>query len=275
MVRSLNKFLLFVFVLFSLTGISQKGSDADHVFRPGDYKDGKQFKDFYKRRNIIGRWQINQLKNGALVVRLHNNKTLVDGLKKMGKADLAAQKELEMMAVNKNILMAFTRYYKFSKVYFFFSNNSDTLLKGARSGIFLDTNLIVDPNIEMKETFYLLAEHDDVYNSSIGFVPEDTAKLTKETGNPSKEAAMVIKNKYGHQLKDPFPFYVLSKSMEAGTPVTNVMVGGVVVPVKVEKKNRLEKHYAYVNNLSHYLTKFYDENKGYEVNDPELKPFLY
>lgn len=262
-------------MLIAQSAFSQSGSDADHVFRPGDYKDGKQFKDFYKRRNMIGMWQINQLKNGALVVRLHNNKTLIEGLKKMGKADLAAQKELEMMAVNKNILMAFTRYYNFSKVYFFFSSNSDTLLKGARSGIFLDTNLLVDPKIEMKETFYLLAERDDVYNSSIGFVKEDTARYVKETGNPSKEAAIVIKNKYGHQLKDPFPFYTLNKSLETGTPITNVMIGGIIVPVKMEKKNRLEKHYAYVTSLNKHFVKFYEENKGYEVTDPEVKPFLY
>jgi hypothetical protein len=261
--------------VFSLQGIAQKGSDADHVFRPGDYKDNKQFHNFYKRRNIIAKWQINELKNGALVVRLHNNKNLIESLKKMGKADLAAQKELEMMAINKNILMAFTRYYNFSKVYFFFSSSSDTLLKGTRSGIFLDTNLVVDPKIEMKEKYYLLAEHDDVYNSSIGFVPEDTANLVKETGNPSKEAAIVIKNKYGHQLKDPFPFYTLNKSLETGTPVTNVMIGGVVVPVKMDKKDRLEKHYAYVNNLNKHFVKFYEDNKGSEITDPEVKPFLY
>jgi hypothetical protein len=275
MVQSLNKFFILLFVVFSFTGNSQTGSDADHVFRPGEYKDSKQFQDFYKRRNIVGRWQIKQLKNGALCVRLHNNKTLIDGLKKMGKADLAAQKELEFLAINKNIVMAFTRYYNFSKVYFFYSTSSDTLLKGARSGIFLDTNLVVDPKIEMKETFYLLAEHDDAYNSSIGFVPEDTARFIKETGNPSKEAAMVIKNKYGHQLKDPFPFFVINKSTTVGTPVTNVMLGGVVVPVTVERKNRLEKHYAYVTNLNKHFTNFYEENITFEVHDPEVKPFLY
>jgi hypothetical protein len=275
MVRSLNKIILTCLLFISVWGISQTGSDADHVFRPQDYKDAKQFKDFYKRRNVISKWQINQLKNGALCVRLHNNKTLVEGLKKMGKADLAAQKELELMAINKNIVMAFTRYYNFSKVYFFFSNNSDTLLKGARSGIFVDTNLVVDPKIEMKENFYLLAENDDAYNSSIGFVPEDTARFVKETGNPTKDAAMVIKNKYGHQLKDPFPFYVINKSTVIGTRYVNVLVGTQTVPVELEKKQRVERHYAYVANLNKHFFKFYEESKGFEVNDPDIKPFLY
>jgi hypothetical protein len=193
----------------------------------------------------------------------------------MGKADLAAQKEYEMLAINKNIIMAFTKYYTFSKVYFFFSNHSDTLLQGARSGIFLDTNLVVDAKIEMKESFYLLAEKDDAYNSSIGFVKEEDAKTTKENGNASKECAMVIKNKYGHQLKDPFPFFVLNKSTITGTPVVNVMVGGVIVPVTVEKKNRLERHFSYVNSLNKNFHGFYNQNKDYKITEPDANPFLY
>lgn len=273
MAQSLNKLVVFFFLLVSAGVFSQ--SESDKVFRPQEYKDQAQFKDFFKRRNAVGKWQINQLKNGALCVRLHTNKNLIASLRKMGKADLAAQKEQEMMAVNKNILMAFTRYYNFSKVYFFFSNHSDTLLKGARSGIFLDTNLVVDPKIEMKESFYLLAEKDDAYNSSIGFVKEDTACFVKEIGNASKEAAIVIKNKYGHQLKDPFPFYVLNKSTVTGTPVVKVMIGGVIVSVPLEKKQRLERHYSYVNSLNKNFRGFYEQNKDYEVTDSEIKPFLY
>ena len=271
--RLLSKIITLVLLLISFGAISQP--ESDKVFRPQEYKDQAQFKDFYKRRNAVGKWQIIQLKNGALCVRLHTNKNLIESLRKMGKADLAAQKEQEMMAINKNIVMAFTRYYNFSKVYFFFSNHSDTLLKGARSGIFLDTNLVVDSKIEMKENFYLLAEKDDAYNSSIGFVKEDTARFVKEAGNASKEAAMVIKNKYGHQLKDPFPFYVLNKSTVIGTPVVHVMIGGVMVHVTMEKKQRLERHYAYINSLNKNFRGFFENSKDYEVTDPEIKPFLY
>ena len=59
MVPSLNK-ISFIFLLFiSVMGISQTGSDADQVFRPQEYKDQEQFRNFYKRRNAIGKWQIN------------------------------------------------------------------------------------------------------------------------------------------------------------------------------------------------------------------------
>lgn len=273
MVQLLSKLSVFCLLVLFTSATAQDKNES--VYNPKDYKEGAQFKHFYKRRNEIAKWQINQLKNGALVVRLHNNKNLLESLRKMGKADLATQKEYEMLAVNKNIMMAFKRQYNFSAVYFFFSSSSDSLIKGARSGIFLDTNLTVDPNIILKESFYLLAEKDAVYNSSIGFVPEDTARFMKEIGNASKEAAMVIKNKYGHQLKDPFPFYVLNKSTVTGTPVVNIKVGDIIVPVTLEKKQRIERHYAYIANLNKYLQSFYTQNKDYQVTDPDVKPFLY
>jgi len=65
----------------------------------------------------------------------------------------------------------------------------------------------VDPKISMSEDFYLIAETDDLYNSSIGFVKEDSARFVSEKGSKSStEAEIVIKNKYGHQLKKPFPY---------------------------------------------------------------------
>jgi hypothetical protein len=274
MAPSLNK-LFFWFLLFcSCCSIAQT-TEADNVFRPQDYKDQDQFRNFYNRRHAVAKWQINQLKNGALAVRLHTNQKLIEGLRKMGKADLAAQKEYETMAINKNIILAFTKYYKFSKVYFFFSQDSDSLLNGKRKGIFVDSNLVIDPAIEMTESFYLLAEKDDVYNSSIGFISEAEAKQAKETGNASKEAAMVIKNKFGHQLKDPFPFYVISKKTGEGTKYVYIPVGTSRIPVLVEKKQRIERHNAYVGNLNKALLLYYNANKDHQVTEPDIKPFLY
>lgn len=177
-----------------------------------DYKEPKQFEKFYKRRNVIGAWQVNELKTGALVVRLKTNKKLIDALKADGNPQMAEEKQLEQYIINKNTMLAYIDHYKFSKVYFIYSNSSDSLLNGIRKGIFVDTNMVVNQGIIMSEKFYLLAERDYVYNSSIGFVREDSARSTIEKGNPVKEMAVVIKNKYGHQLKSPFPYFVKEKS---------------------------------------------------------------
>jgi hypothetical protein len=272
MARSLNKLAVFLLVLPFLS-FAQNAIDP-----PADYKNRDEFKHFNKRRQAVSKWQINQLKSGALLVRLHDSKFLAEQLRKRGQSDLALQKEHEAFAINKLILRAFIRHYTFSKVYFFFSDKSDTLLKGARTGIFLDTNLTVDPSITMSENFYLIAEKDDIYNSSIGFVREDTARFVKETGNAVKEAPIVIKNKYSHQLKEPFPFFspYNAKALSQGGNVT-VMIsyGGRVLPVSLNKRNAPEKHYTYVQYLNKSFEGFYQPNKNFVVNNPEIAPFLY
>lgn len=217
MARWLNKTTLITlsFLFVRLIYFSQEDNVNDLNVR--DYKDPQQFEKFNKRRNLVSAWQINELKEGALVVRLKTNKILIDELIKQGHADLAQQKQLEQYAINKNTMFAYRENLTFCKVYFIYSNSSDSLLNGARQNIFLDTNLTVDPHIVMNEKFYLLAERDYAYNSSIGYVIEDSARTVKEKGNAVREMAIVLKNKYGHQLKSPFPYYVKEKTfMDAG-----------------------------------------------------------
>ena len=177
-----------------------------------DYKDPEQFKNYNKRRKAVAYWQIGELKSGAIVVRLRNNRILNEQLLKSGKKDLAKTKTLEQYAMNRNTMAAYLDKMTFCKVYFIYSNSSDSLLNGARSGIFLDSNLNIDPRIEMRETFYLLAERDYGYNSSIGFVKEDSARFVKETGTAVRQMAVVLKNKYGHQLKAPLPYLIKEKN---------------------------------------------------------------
>jgi hypothetical protein len=272
MARSLNNFFFFLVLLpFVLSSQNAIGPQPD-------YKDQDEFKHFNKRRQAVGKWQINQLKNGALLVRLHDNHFLAEQLRKRGENDLALQKEHEAFAINKNIVRAYVRYYTFSKVYFFLSEQSDTILKGARSGVFVDTNLVIDPSITMNETFYLIAEKDEVYNSSIGFVKEDTARFIKETGNATRDVPIVVKNKYSHQLKEPFPFFVPynAKVLTQGGNVT-VMINfkGAVLPVSLNKRNAPEKHYSYIQELNANFNRFYQVNKDFQVTDPKIKPFLY
>ncbi len=204
MVLWLNRFIIIFLMCCFQNAFSQleKNPSSEE-----DYKDPKQFERFQKRRKVIAAWQISQLKEGALVIKLKTNKLLIDELTKNGNTGLAQTKKIETFIINKNIMMAYKDNFKFCKIYFIYSFSNDSLLKGVRSGIFLDTNLIVDPSIEMKENFYMIAEKDFIYNSSIGFVKEDSARFVKERGNASGQLAeAVIKNKYGHQLKKPFPY---------------------------------------------------------------------
>lgn len=103
----LNKCFAFIISLLALVGTARAQEenpyDARNTF---DYKDPEQFKNFNKRSKTVSYWQINELKEGAIVVRLRNNRLLIEELRKSGKKDLAIQKIMEQYAMNKNTMMA-------------------------------------------------------------------------------------------------------------------------------------------------------------------------
>jgi hypothetical protein len=304
-----KKVITLVAFAFTLNAFGQMATSAS---TDADYKETKPHEKFYRRSRAVGAWQINQLKKGAIVVRLKTDKMVIDELMKAGKPKQAEEVRVEQFVINKNTMFAYLDKYKFSKVYFIYSNSSDSLLKGIRSGIFLDTNLTIDPSITMSEDFYLIAERDYAYNSSIGFVPEDSARFYIERGNPVKEMAIVIKNKYGHQLKDPFPYSIIGSSFVSGTydfPVKtftddkgnskivyvvnktyleylkNAEKEGRNVPaispgtqtVKIQKKFTYEKLAEYVDSLNESFYRYYRENPSPEETRgfADAKPFFY
>lgn len=309
----LNKCFAFIISLLALVGTARAQEenpyDARNTF---DYKDPEQFKNFNKRSKTVSYWQINELKEGAIVVRLRNNRLLIEELRKSGKKDLAIQKIMEQYAMNKNTMMAYLDHFDFCKVYFIYSNSSDSLMNGSRKGIFLDTSLNINPEIELKERFYLLAERDYGYNSTIGFVKEDSARLVRESGTAVRMMAIVLKNKYTHQLKAPFPYLVKEKNfMDANLdfPMTvienenglqlqyavnktyfaelasnpknkasvNVTERGNVKIVHVKKQFTYEKLADAIKQLNENLERFY--NNSPRINskklDPRFTPYLY
>lgn len=303
----LNKFFIALLTLiFSTQSIySQVGERSNEK----DYKDSKQFQKFHRTKQIVGAWQINELKEGALVVRLKTNKLLIDELIKLGNTALAKEKQIEQFAINKNTMFAYKDYLTFCKVYFMYSHSSDSLLKGVRNGIFLDTNLLPDPSITMTEKFYLIAERDRALSSSIGFVPEDSAQLVQERGNPIKMMAILVKNKYGHQLKGPFPYSVTEFSFDSGLAELPLYLlpygrGGMGVTIVINRKifsepdsiqprqkekiNRLpvvrvKKEFTYgklserVQQFNDNLFATYKKHPKPDINriDQKIRPFLY
>ena len=303
MAPALNKklFLGFIFSLLSINFYSQT-DEITPVYN--DYKDPDQFYKFHKRSKVIAAWQINKLKEGALIIRLKTNKKVIDALLAQGNTELAKEKAAETYMINKNIMMAYTNNFTFCKLYFMFSSSSDSLLKGLRSGIFVDTNLVVNPFIELKESYYLIAERDYAYNSSIGFVKEDSAKWVKEGGNPVREMGVVIKNSYGHQLKNPFPYYIKDKTfVDYGlpfyvlpdtngltfvwSPADDLTTRKILKASYPERKEELivkvRKQFTYKNmsliaqQLDRNLTSYYNSTSKPEANKigPDIKPYLY
>jgi hypothetical protein len=298
MVQKLNKIWLLVFIFSVSFSFAQEDEER---FGDKDYKDQNQFEKFYRRRKIISAWQINQLKEGALVVKLKANALVINALKKQGNLRLAERMQLEAAGINTNIMRAFKRNYTFSKIYFVYGSAVDSLLNGKREGIFLDTNLNVDAKIAMNEKFYLIAEIDRLYNSSIGFVREDSARFVKENGSSNNaETFIVIKNKFGHQLKKPFPYAEEFKpNLQKAPPITFITVDGILMPFNVvifksplknlksfEYKGdkitlTIPKHLI-LDRLSLTIERLNDDLIGYYQGHPtprniddSIKPFLY
>jgi len=308
----LNKYLIGVLgflVLYSSFPAQEENSFDRNTI---DYKDPEQFKNYNKRRKILAYWQISELKNGAIVVRLRNNRLLIEELIKSGKKELAMQKIMEQYAMNKNTMAAYLDNFTFCKLYFIYSNSSDSLLNGHRKGIFLDTNLNINSKIELSEKFYLLTERDYGYNSTIGFVKEDSARFVQETGTAVRMMAIVLKNKFAHQLKAPLPYQVKEKNFmdanldfpmtvvetENGTQLqytvnktyfadlaanpknkasVSVQEKGNVKIVHVKKQFTYEKLSDAVQILEEQLERFYNNSPRINTKklDPAFLPYLY
>lgn len=297
-----NKFCLFV--LFALGTPVFVAQVEEITPEYNDYKNPDQFYKFHNRAKVVAAWQINKLKEGALVVRLKTNKALIDALLAKGNEDVAKQKIAETYIINKNTLRAYVRNFTFCKLYFMYSSASDSLLNGSRSGFFLDTNMVLDKTIELKESYYLIAERDYAYNSSIGFVKQDSAKFIKEGGNPVREMGAVIKNCYGHQLKNPFPYYVKDKTfVDYGLPYyvipdkkNNALVWAPAedtkakqdllqnypdtkdaITVKIKKQFNYKNISSITQQLNQSLESYFKYSIKPEENKigPTIKPYLY
>lgn len=271
--RMLCSFLL---LLISISLVAQEVPVNER-----EYHNKDQFKKYGKRADIVAAWQVQNLKFGAVVVRFQTNQRKIDGYRKLGQEKKALEVIAETEFYTKLMMKAYAKEFSFCKVYFMFAHSSDSLLKGVRKGIFIDTTLKVNESIVMNETFYILAEKDHVYNSTIGFVKEDTARYVNEVGNKTIDAAVVLKNKYGHQLKSPFPYFIKKSFIKSSSfylQIGNVVISpGVIKEVKfyLSKDITPEKQGIYLRQLSETLQRFYQQSQGLQVNDPSIKPFLY
>lgn len=256
MVAKLNSFFVALLV-FANVILAQK--DANYT----DYKNQKEYQKYFKTRKAVANCQIEKLKNGALVVVLKDNKLLINSLIKNNNIELAQVKFLEQYVINKNILVAFKKMYTFSNMYFIYSSSIDSLTKGVRNNIFLDTTLTVNKQIQMNDSFYFLCFRDFVYSSSIGFIKEDTAMYVTENGNSGGTEYFVIKNKYGHQLKKPFPFYNEGlKNMYSG-------IKGKIFEIQTKFDSNLKLEQTYYSINPNYLSELK------EIKEGKRKPFKF
>ncbi len=236
-------------LLLPCTIFSQEEPEGVKPPKYKDYNNDSTFKNFARYRDDVAKAQVNALKNdGALLVRLKTNANTISKLKAAGKADLATQIERETFLDNKMIVRAYTQNFRFCPVYFFYSNVSDSVKHKQLDGIFLDTNLVVNPGIVCKASFYLIAEQGTLYSSSLGLLTEAEAAKAQERGTGFKDFAIIVKNRYYIQLHEPFPYY--------------------------QKGYKIKLYPQYVKKFNDRLQNFYGKNAGYAPNTV-IKEYVY
>lgn len=282
MARRSSKIIALFFLLFSNLGFSQ--TEGPKPPKVNDYKSDSSYKNFSDLRYKVAKAQINLLKtDGALLVRLKTNKNTINRLKAAGNSDLATQIQRQTEVTNKIAMASYLQEFNFCPVYFFYSDYSDSVKHKNLTGVFLDSTLTINPSIVCNKKFYLIAESGTVYNSSLGIVPESLADKAVEKGSPSRDAPIVIKNRYFIQLHKPFPYFQIRQSN--GPPVTPI-VNGLYFDLsnlyyqinKITDHSReakeLIKLKECVRALNEKFEKFYAKNKGFIISE-QLTPYVY
>ena len=145
--------------------------------------------------------QILKLKNeGAIIIRILSSKKNIDLYRKQEQIALADRLQNELDINNYLISLAFQdTNFNFCPVYVIYANDYTKVLKGEKSGYFLDKELKIDSNITLNEDFFLFIDRGGVF--------EDEGTDFESSSRIIIQDAFVFKDKSLKQLSKPFPYY--------------------------------------------------------------------
>ncbi|PKP50389.1 MAG: hypothetical protein CVT94_01960 [Bacteroidetes bacterium HGW-Bacteroidetes-11] len=175
---------------------------------------------YRQKRKIASANQINQLKNGTLIVRLKTSENKISVLKDMGKVEMAERVQKAQKEENMRIVHAFRTELDFCKVEFVFSNNSQNILDGNLEHIFLNDMLKVDSARQIDTANeILIAEFDSKSKDTVkyfshvghGYIENKGVRPIHRYYTSSMEfegLALIILDKDFVQLNKPFPYFI-------------------------------------------------------------------
>lgn len=146
--------------------------------------------------------QIQEMKNGVLLVRLRTQQNALDILQKKDKTKAEELKQSQA-TTNLQLANAFRQHFTFCPVYFFYSSDSEKIEKGEMLGILLNEKLEKDTTLQLPEKPFFIAEITDIVQDQAGKREPDASYNAEATFK-----ALVLRDNYFNQLTSPFPFYV-------------------------------------------------------------------
>ncbi len=192
--KILHLYVFFLLALFTRT-LGQSGNDSLNK-----NKSSPKFRSFHKQLQARTKEQINELKTGALLVRLQTRKLAINALKKSGLNKEADRIERKQKELNIKIVAAFKAEFTFCPTYIFYSDYSQNVMDRQFDKVsFLTDSLRVDSTIKFTKRNFLTAE--------FGIIEPDTAKHISG-GEHMGFDALLIKSDQFIQLRRPFPYYV-------------------------------------------------------------------
>ncbi len=178
--------------------------------------------------------QINDLKNGVLIVRLYTKNSTISALRKNGNNKQAHEIERKQFETNQEIVNAFRQGFDFCPLYFFYSDYSANVIEQQFGRFpFLNDSLVPDSTIILKTRNFLTAD--------FGTIDQDTSmrfdgyyydygehgleKRSKYYGGSNMGfGALVLRSDKLVQLHKPFPYYVRTyKSLPFSANSKNVV----------------------------------------------------
>lgn len=153
------------------------------------------FKGFSLGQDTVS--EIEKLKNGVLLVRLHTDDAVLDKLKELHEDRQWKYKKQEIYDRNLSVYRAFSAAYRFSEIRFFYSNQSKRVKAGDFAGVFLNDRLEFDPEITLPDSVpVFILDVGDIFFEHFGGHME----------------GVVIMNQEFIPLRKPFPYYVRKRS---------------------------------------------------------------
>lgn len=145
--------------------------------------------------------QINQLRNGLLLVQLDSKQTEIFILKKQGRKAMAEALKKEQYLKNKEICYAFNSYFDFCPVFYFYKAYATEL----RNQNF-DKVVVLDETLE--PAYKVDLSDENYWISELGFNAPNVAKCDLQPIDYKGFSGLFILDNNFVQLNPPFPFAV-------------------------------------------------------------------
>lgn len=137
-------------------------------------------------------YHIKELKRCTLLVRLQTKENHINYFKNQKDFSAVERIKKHQSKVNEALKLAFSNFFDFTQVAYFYSSDSKKVAEGNFHNVLLNENLERDSTIQFTDTNYYIVDVSEVFYETF----------------QEHMQGLVILDKYFQQLEKPFPYHV-------------------------------------------------------------------